>query len=103
MRCSISDIGEKRTVGFLFGVIADIRRGFIADSICEEITFREFVVLDTGVIARQRIRFPKICSTGDNTVVLVEPALAGPTVLGSISTSMPRNMPFTAHIGAVTL
>ena len=103
MRCRVSDVGEKRTIGVLFGVIADKGRCFIADSICEEVTFREFVVLDTCVITRQRVRFPEICSTGDNTVILVKSTLAGPTMLGSITTGMPRDMPLSAHIGAVTL
>ena len=101
MRCRISHIGKERTVGCLFSVITNIRRSFIADSVCEKVAFGELIVLDAGIISRQGVRFPEIRGTGDNPIVLVESTLTGPAMLGSISTSMPRDMPFTAHIRAV--
>ena len=101
VRCCVSDIGEEWTFWCFFSVVPNKRRCFIADRIREKVPGREFIVLDTCVIAGKGMGFPEISSTGNNTIILVKPALAGPAMFGTVCTAMPRDMPFSAHICAV--
>ena len=103
MGCGISDISEKGAFWCLFGMVSDIGRRFITNSVREEVTFREFIVLDTRVIACEGIRFPEVRGTGNDTIVFIKPTLAGPTVFGTIGSGVARDMPFAAHIRAIPL
>ena len=99
--CCVSDIGKERTFWCFFIMVPNKRRCLITDSIREKIVCGELIVLNARIIAGKGIGFPEVSGTGDNTIIFVKPALAGPTMLRTVCTGMSRNMPLSTHICAV--